>query len=58
MSNQLAIEVLEKKRQELLLEKEAFLSRINSEINAIEGTIEQYRDIFNEIKSLRTRYLV
>lgn len=41
MSNQLSIEILEKKRQELLLEKEAFLGKINVQINAIEASIEQ-----------------
>jgi hypothetical protein len=40
MNNELAIETLQHKRQQLLLEKETFLSRINAEINSIESSIE------------------
>lgn len=40
MSNKLAIETLQQKRQQLLLKKETFLGRINTEINSIEAVIE------------------
>ncbi len=40
MSNQIAIETLQQKRQQLLLEKETFLGRIDAEINSIEAVIE------------------
>jgi hypothetical protein len=38
--NEIAIEVLQKKRKELLTEKERFLNRINLEIDSIEATME------------------
>jgi hypothetical protein len=41
MSNNIAIEALNQKRKELLIEKEAFLSRINPEINSIETAMEK-----------------
>lgn len=40
MSNTIAIETLQQKRQQLLLEKESFLDRINGEISSIEAVIE------------------
>ena len=40
MKNQAAVETLHQKRTELMIERDAFLSRINSEISGIESAIE------------------
>lgn len=40
MNDNLAIDTLQQKRKELLIEKESFLERINGEINSIEASIE------------------
>jgi len=40
MQNQAAVETLHQKRTELMIERDAFLSRINSEISGIESAIE------------------
>lgn len=40
MNNNLAIETLQQRRKELLIEKESLLERINAEINSIEASIE------------------
>jgi hypothetical protein len=40
MQNQAAVETLHKKRTELIIERDAFLSRISTEISGIESAIE------------------
>ncbi len=40
MKNQAAVETLHQKRTELMIERDSFLSRINSEISGIESAIE------------------
>jgi len=40
MQNQTAVETLHQKRTELITERDAFLSKINSEISGIESAIE------------------
>lgn len=40
MQNQTAVETLHQKRTELIIERETFLSRINSEISGLASAIE------------------